>query len=204
MINVLVAWACTLRIDVLSAEPRFVSSDSPQLWSGAARSTAGAAIYVSIWGLRHDPSDDADSATFVPSWAGAHKPSIRRTSNLHVDARVVDARGWPIVSLWREQELTDFRINRVILSWAGLQRSALLTLVPSNLPLRPIPHGFTIDSLFYAACLWVVVTIPVTVRRRLRVRHRLCPACGYPAGTSAVCTECGANLPAKLLAKADR
>ncbi len=32
-------------------------------------------------------------------------------------------------------------------------------------------------------------------KRAIPVRTDLCPACGYPIGTSSVCTDCGAELP---------
>jgi hypothetical protein len=32
---------------------------------------------------------------------------------------------------------------------------------------------------------------PGSVRRRMRIRRGLCPACAYPVGQSDVCTECG-------------
>ncbi len=36
---------------------------------------------------------------------------------------------------------------------------------------------------------------PFSLRRFLRVRRGLCPTCAYPMGESAVCTECGRDVP---------
>ena len=36
-----------------------------------------------------------------------------------------------------------------------------------------------------------------SLRRRLRARRGLCTACAYPAGESAVCSECGAAVRSK-------
>jgi hypothetical protein len=53
--------------------------------------------------------------------------------------------------------------------------------------------GFAINSMFYAAVLWVVFAFPRKLRRIIRFRHGLCPACAYPirGSSSPVCTECG-------------
>jgi hypothetical protein len=58
-------------------------------------------------------------------------------------------------------------------------------------PFLPIWPGFAINTIFYAAILWVLFFAPGTIRRTIRRRRGLCPACAYPIGTSPVCTECG-------------
>jgi hypothetical protein len=55
--------------------------------------------------------------------------------------------------------------------------------------------GFAINTVFYAAILWLLFAAPGFVRRRIRIKRGRCPACGYPIGSSDVCTECGAVLP---------
>jgi hypothetical protein len=67
------------------------------------------------------------------------------------------------------------------------------------MPYRIIWPGFAINTIFYAAILWLLFAAPGFVRRRFvirgRVRRGQCPACAYPVGASNVCTECGAVLP---------
>ncbi len=63
------------------------------------------------------------------------------------------------------------------------------------LPYRLIWIGFTINTLFYAAILWLLISGPFVLRRFLRRRRGLCPTCAYPMGESAVCSECGKPLP---------
>ncbi len=65
----------------------------------------------------------------------------------------------------------------------------------SALPLHPIWPGFAINTLFYAAILWLLLPGPFALRRFLRLRRGLCPKCAYPMGESVVCTECGGALP---------
>jgi hypothetical protein len=62
------------------------------------------------------------------------------------------------------------------------------------LPLCPLPRGFAVNTVSYAAILWLLICGPRALRRRLRIRRQRCPACGYPLGTSPVCTECGREV----------
>ena len=67
------------------------------------------------------------------------------------------------------------------------------------LPLRPILPGFAINTIFYAAILWILMLGPVTARRMIRRKRGRCIKCGYDLrGTSGgggeVCPECGATI----------
>ena len=64
----------------------------------------------------------------------------------------------------------------------------------SEFPRSPIWPGFAINTIFYAAILWLLFFAPGAVRRTIRRKRGLCPACAYPIGTSPVCTECGNQL----------
>ena len=76
--------------------------------------------------------------------------------------------------------------------------AAWQTTTAGTLPLRPIWPGFAVNTLFYAAVLWLLSGGPFRLRRHLRFRRGLCPACGYPMGESAVCSECGKALPSRV------
>ena len=82
----------------------------------------------------------------------------------------------------------------------GIQRSSSTGPALRLLPFRPLPLGFAINSVFYAAILWALIWGPFALRRLLRVRRGLCPKCAYPMGESAVCSECGVELPSRLAA----
>ena len=66
------------------------------------------------------------------------------------------------------------------------------------MPMRPLPFGFFINALFYAAVLWLLIPGPVAMRRFIRRKRGQCQACGYPAGELPVCSECGKALPKRL------
>jgi predicted nucleic acid-binding Zn ribbon protein len=63
-----------------------------------------------------------------------------------------------------------------------------------RLPLRPLWPGFAVNTLFYAAVLWLLFAGPSAVRRMIRQRRGQCAMCAYPIGTNERCTECGAAL----------
>jgi hypothetical protein len=65
------------------------------------------------------------------------------------------------------------------------------------LPMKPMWGGFAVNTLAYAAALWVLLAIPSSLRRMRRTRRALCPVCAYPVGTSDICSERGASLANK-------
>jgi hypothetical protein len=69
-----------------------------------------------------------------------------------------------------------------------------------TLPLRLIWPGFAVNTIFYAAILWLLIPGPFALRRLIRRRRGLCPKCGYPMGESDACTECGKPLPKRAVA----
>ena len=62
------------------------------------------------------------------------------------------------------------------------------------LPLCPIWPGFAVNTVFYAAILWLLICGPFMLRGFIRIRRGLCPACAYPRGESLVCSECGKGV----------
>jgi hypothetical protein len=68
------------------------------------------------------------------------------------------------------------------------------TLHGRFLPLQPIWPGFAINTIFYAAILWLLFAVAGSIRRWRRRRRGLCPGCAYPVGASDVCSECGGKL----------
>ncbi len=60
-------------------------------------------------------------------------------------------------------------------------------------PLRPIWPGVAINTLFYAAILWLLTLGPFTARRMIRRKRGHCIKCGYDLSHAEheVCPECG-------------
>jgi hypothetical protein len=103
----------------------------------------------------------------------------------------VGAYGWPAVCL----------ISHSAWDGAGQVRDADLWITPEwlgpvaglRLPLCPLARGMTIDMAFFAGGWALLLVGAPMLRRTLRRRRGLCPACGYIlAGTAApACPECG-------------
>ena len=122
------------------------------------------------------------------------------------------ARGWPCLAL----------ANRIDLQWNPTTRKYSINKVGSGIPIethhwppqkpgrdwytgpipqrailpyRPIWPGFAINTIFYAAILWLLTLGPFTARRMIRRKRGLCLKCGYDlrgtSGGGGVCPECG-------------
>ncbi len=65
--------------------------------------------------------------------------------------------------------------------------------IPILLPLCPAWPGFAVNTVFYAAILWLVIPGPFALRRFLRRKRGLCVACGYDLrhADHEACPECG-------------
>jgi hypothetical protein len=186
IINVAVAWGCALVI-------------SPNGFSSASWQSAQHADYA-IW-----QSAQPAEAPRWPGWVyrsdtlGAHFLAIASASmkSTYVESYVFRQResGWPMYSCggsaWYKYSRTTPGAPWIVLE---VHPHRAFILPRRIIPTGPIWKGFTIDTLLYAALLWMVFVVPGTLRRLLRVRHSLCPGCGYPIGLSAVCTECGETV----------
>ncbi len=67
------------------------------------------------------------------------------------------------------------------------------------LPLRPIWPGFAINTVFYAAILWLFMFGVFTTRRVIRRKRGHCIKCGYDlrGAEHEVCPECGHEVCAR-------
>ncbi len=121
--------------------------------------------------------------------------------------------GWPLQSLYCEEWLLDDKPVAHKLKdgnfWNtppyelryGFYRSVPvdfmsigLMALPRPVPLRPVWLGFALNTVVYSAVLCVIVRAPAVLRRFIRRKRGLCPACAYPMGDSTICTECGKPL----------
>ena len=104
--------------------------------------------------------------------------------------------GWPLKTmhgrtLFGPGETPFHRMKRT--SHSMMQTSG------SDIPFLPIWPGFAVNTLFYAVVLWLLIPGPFALRRFIRVKRGLCPACAYPIGESAVCSECGKAIPSRKM-----
>lgn len=63
---------------------------------------------------------------------------------------------------------------------------------------RVLPRGIIATGAILNLLVWsipgVLIAAACSLRRAVRRRRCLCPACGYPVGRSDACTECGAPV----------
>ncbi len=111
------------------------------------------------------------------------------SSPSHECVVVVICAGWPFLSLQGERH---FEPQPVTYRFAWLVQESSVGEW-TFIPLRPIWSGFAVNTLFYAAMLWLVIPGPFALRLLIRRRRGLCLACGYDLrhGEHEACPECG-------------
>jgi len=148
--------------------------------------------------------------SLAPEWA---RPTLPRVtdSRTAIHERIVDLRGWPCACLIAQchslRETSRGGLSKEYRELVGAIQLQDRTGVPRDsasprmLPLRPIWPGFAINTVFYAAILWLLFAAPFVLRRWRRIRRGLCPKCAYdlrnrPTDSNA-CPECGAAVTRK-------
>lgn len=98
--------------------------------------------------------------------------------------------GLPVLSVWFGLDTKRVPGTSLILS-----REVTGCLPYHDLAVLPISTGIAINTVFYAALLWIPFA-PFQLRRYMRIKRGRCLKCGYNlrhAGYSA-CPECGKEL----------
>lgn len=105
--------------------------------------------------------------------------------------------GWPMLcfeGLLRIQAEPHVADDEAIFRIPAPARSALRIHGEGILPLRPKVSAFAINTLFYASSFWLLVRGPLALRRLIRRKRGICPACAYDLchADHEACPECGA------------
>ena len=213
VVNVAVAWGLAWKLDVsrghttrkslIDAE---VGKETPyHLW-GVYRLERPGAMRVFSYHMTASTgsSDGRDPGSLLPSWNQDYFLEIQR-DEWNKLARMQDGRGWPMLALWG-QAVADSMSSQpfceveyaILLTYyidpslyffgpspfLSVYREVSILWQVRFLPLHPIWRGFAINTVFYAALLWIVTLGPGTAR---------CINCGYDlrGEFSAGCPECG-------------
>lgn len=67
--------------------------------------------------------------------------------------------------------------------------------VTRSLPVVPSWPAFIASTIMYAIAFWLLLRLRQTVRAFVRSRRGQCVNCGYPRGSSGICSECGEPIP---------
>ncbi len=146
--------------------------------------------------------------TAASSWDDPSRQDSRYAAptRLYAHAYPTEA-GWPFFSLdgsvwWTYPISRDGVYGRSVLRAKASVPIPFGDENPSRqLPCRPIWAGFAINTIFYAAILWLLTLGPFTARRMIRRKRGRCIKCGYDlrgtsgvnCGGGGVCSECGAQ-----------
>ena len=223
VVNVAVAWGCAFWLEELfdgAEETGWQAHPDTNLQWKIGRWYKPGIVVVSSRAWCHESELEGTSHALLPRyWGLRHRFSPYGSFFYFVGM----GWGWPCKALWYDYEadLNDATgtpasitlpanarppdglvvlLERVIIKNA-VPLSSKIAWLPRGLPLRFIVPGFLINTLFYAAILWLLIPGPFMlrrfIRRLIRRRRGLCPGCGYPVGESDVCTECGRTLPGR-------
>ena len=224
VLNIAVAWGCAawVRVRQAKAECWLVEGSADYTRAGnlvGVWSRFGADRLFTLWHgvLPPHPSkadirflldiqrfgeilDPRETTAPAPKWSEGIPHYEKRKCELYSH----DARGWPLRTL-RCVFRISYDTSPTLVTLGGIEltpnpRRAHPWFEPRALPLRPIWANFIVNTLFYGATLWLLIGGPFLLRRLVRRRRGLCPACGYTMGQSSVCTECGSRLPSRAVA----
>ncbi len=214
VVNVAVAWRFAVWVAPFGPSPLISGGtwlDSAHLWMTHIDPGPGYAQVTSIVDLIEESRRQSGrairwagpAADAIPQWSSLEKP--RPTPGVHFES----AFGWPWLALTYEGAVKRPSSARRGAQeiYGGIVLSQPALGAPDRplrvLPLRPLWRGALANTVFYSAGLWLVwylkILRPFTLLRRLRIKRGRCPACGYPMGESAVCSECGKALPGRMV-----
>ena len=182
--------------------PSFWKQPDRTTWMGPGRTGVGW-TEITLFGASGFTPAGYDLAEWLPGWVSP--PTDRPVEERAV---LVISAGWPAPCL-RARLVghgdhtpgpgglrTGLGPQRV--HWGEWEQAVVVheSLAGANkhrvLPRGVIASGMVIDLLFWSIPGLTIIGL-FLIRRISRRRRSCCPACGYPIGTSDVCSECGAG-----------
>ena len=196
IINIAVAWTISLTIDAREEGPNISMSVSDgsdwwTLWRTGKFGTVRISSMRAIRGPTQMPVRTVSPSKLGEKWFGLTSDMFREGPET---IWIANVRGWPSPTLWSEEVHRDH--TRVVSGCVVVPLPEFESLTPRVIPLRPLWPGFAINTIFYAAVLWVLFAAPFTLRRWRRIKRGQCASCGYSLrGTPDIdkCPECGAT-----------
>ncbi len=197
VVNVAVAWGCAacLQVDSLASSggTLYGPPSRPEVTNWLKEWESRTGMNLTWWTNQHE-GFGARETRFI--WKSNQRSYMVPSSD---DVRFIEA-GLPRHALrgGRIKRAYDPRLAVVFpqtdhgvfsvgeYSWCLRKQSRLL-------PLHPIWPGFAINTIFYAALLWLLTLGPFTARRMIRRKRGHCIKCGYDlrGEFSSGCPECG-------------
>jgi hypothetical protein len=188
--NVAVAWGCALTIEPQGVKPTFVGNvalpNEEHYWDISIYVRPGASQIVSDsepWVFPNMPLESLSiTLDAIEAWSEIHSAESHRSDPYTVWYE--NASGWPTLATYSREESTHQCETRTAYA---------IRVQDFTLPLRPIWPGFAINTIFYAAVLWIVFAVPAKLRKWRRIKRGQCASCGYSLRDimTEKCPECG-------------
>jgi hypothetical protein len=214
IVNMAVSWGLALSVDLESLMSREefggpLSGPTYHDWTVYAHKRSGVSRFRSSWwsvvpGQAPARPPEGDLRSLVFDWADAATPEHHSATG-HSQYALAWQYGWPMPALGGLVYCEDSFNGSVAVVYHNcfatmpdaLQNQYMLDET-RLIGWKPIWPGFAINTVFYAAVLWMLFAAPFALRKWRRIRRGLCPKCGYDlrgGGTdSATCPECGAAV----------
>ena len=209
IVNIAVAWGCAAW-----AKPQGLDLDFPYVDYLDRGSGSVAVVQVAGFGAceygwepetggypwQGEWQEKMPFPSWWPTWS-----RMRRFGKEQANGKVYEfASGCPAFSLvgvtsvsWSDGQGVEKRDSQWSIPLQVTSGPNLQTFRARCLPLLPLWPGFAINTVFYAAVLWLLFAAPFQLRCYCRIKRGLCSACAYPIGSSDVCTECGKPVTTK-------
>ena len=212
VVNVAVAWGFALRGPLLWADEKmgglYQWSADGHYWLVSLSQQAGSTELLSLRFFRsggHMMTGNRVESGSIPYWSRFHQEPNDEELQEFRTVWNENAYGWPMVSmgLLMEYDHQDLDASGALLNQPRPPRTLHgIVLTPSTpivrrcayIPLGVIWPGFVGNAGLYSAILALLAYTGRALRRSVRRRRGRCLECGYPAGASPICTECGCEL----------
>jgi hypothetical protein len=195
IINVAVAWGCAIGCrDILDDEELANANMGEVIWQVSSFRHPVGDVLVSTR-LKNESGMAVHSArhpsTLIKNWSRFEELTAEFTNSERsvVEIRFAIGRGIPMRALWSERshvlDVAEYGLsnNAIPPINGGIETGLALSAPgpgrwPIDLPLRPIWPGFAINTIFYAAILWVLFAVPGVLSRERRLRVAACGLAG--------------------------
>ena len=185
-----------------------MAPEAPTHWIARRIERSGVALVVVTGVLEpRRPRPDAPFESLLPPIRGL-EDDLRRFEQHGVSwdsptFLIWDGRGWPFIAMacqwpWWSRDQWPQPVVQGGLAFGSPTDQFWWPYGVHELralPLTPYWPGFAVNTLFFATILSLLGYGSLVARRVIRRRRGQCPKCGYPIGESAVCSECGRELP---------
>ena len=195
IVNVAVAWACAFRSEAHCPMFKITNTATTEDWMATLLDLFGAHGVATSSSASYEISNQEDRNanartvsslnSEVPTWARRYLTQVgtNREVSSWQEAKV-RATGLPVLSLFGGIETVHPTPPTTLIvrsDWAipRYERVGSKLTIATLFPLRPIWPGFAINTVFYAAMLFVLFFGFAQTRRAVRLRRGRCPKCAY-------------------------